>query len=129
METRIIKVNAKKAFTPTKIPGADYVLNQYIGCQHACLYCYAKFVCKWYKHGEWGSWVIVKQNFPELVKKEKERVNGKVYMSSVSDPYQPIEKDVELTRKILENMDKNVIIGNINKIEPCFKGHRSFSKI
>ena len=32
----MIKIEAKKAFTPTKIPGADYVINQYVGCQHAC---------------------------------------------------------------------------------------------
>ena len=87
---RLIKTKAKRAFTPTKIPGADYVINQYVGCQHACKYCYAKFMCKWHNYGKWGEWVVVKENLPELVKKES--VRGKTYMSSVSDPYQPIEK-------------------------------------
>ncbi len=128
MDVKIIKVNAKKAFTPTKIPGANYVLNQYIGCQHACLYCYAKFVCRWHKHGEWGNWVIAKQNFPELVKKERERVNGKVYMSSVSDPYQPIEKEIKLTREILESMDKDAKLGILTKSDLVLRDIDLFKK-
>ena len=113
MGIRIIKIKAKKAFTPTKIPGADYVINQYVGCQHACLYCYAKFMCKWYNHGKWGSWVVVKENLPELVKREN--VRGEVYMSSVSDPYQPIERKIKLTRKILENMNKKIKLRILTK--------------
>ena len=45
MKIKIIKIKAKKAFTPTKIPGASFVINQYVECQHACLFCYAKFIC------------------------------------------------------------------------------------
>ncbi len=110
---RIIKINAKKAFTPTKIPGARYVINQYIGCQHACMYCYAKFMNKFYPYGKWGNWVVVKQNLPELVKRET--VKGKVYMSSVSDAYQPIESKLRITRQILENMDKNIDLSILTK--------------
>ncbi|HEC86287.1 MAG TPA: radical SAM protein [Thermoplasmatales archaeon] len=110
---KAVGLKVKKAFTPTKIPGADYVINQYIGCEHACKYCYAKFMCKWYNHRKWGSWVIVKENMPELVKKES--VKGEVYMSSVSDPYQPIEKELEITRKILENMNKSIKLGILTK--------------
>jgi len=110
---QIVRIHAKRAFTPTKIPGADYVINQYIGCQHACMYCYARFMCKWYNYGEWGSWIVVKENLPKLVKKEK--VKGEVYMSSVSDPYQPIEKQLELTRAVLQNMDKNIKLGILTK--------------
>ena len=113
MEVKVIKIKAKRAFVPTRIPGADYVINQYVGCQHACMYCYAKFMCKWYNYGKWGTWIVVKENLPELVKKE--RVKGKVYMSSVSDPYQPIEKKLELTRNVLKNMDKNIKLGILTK--------------
>ncbi len=113
MEMKIIRVKAKRAFNPTKIPGADYVINQYVGCQHACTYCYAKFMRKFYPYGKWGSWVVVKENIPELVKKKK--VNGKVYMSSVSDPYQPIERELKLTRRILENMDKKIELSILTK--------------
>ena len=113
MEIKIIKIKAKKAFTPTKIPGAAYVINQYVGCQHACLYCYAKFMCKWYNYGKWGRWIVVKENLPELVKNEN--VKGEVYMSSVSDPYQPIEKEIKLTRRVLANMNKKTRLRILTK--------------
>ena len=113
MKIKIIKIKAKRAFTPTKIPGASFVINQYVGCQHACLYCYAKFMCKWYNYGKWGSWIVVKENLPEIVKNES--VKGEVYMSSVSDPYQPIEKEIELTRRVLENMNKKTRLRILTK--------------
>ena len=126
MNPKIIKIMAKKAFTRTKIPGAQWVINQYIGCQHACLYCYAKFMGKWYDYGEWGNWVVVKENIPELVKKE--RVTGRVYMSSVSDAYQPIERDLELTRRILENMDKSTELSILTKSELVLRDVDIFRK-
>lgn len=100
---RIIKTKARSIYTKSGIPGADYAINQYVGCQFACRYCYAKFVCKWKPYGEWGSWVEVKTNAPELARR---RVDGTVFMSSVSDPYQPIEKELKLTRRVLQFMDK-----------------------
>ncbi len=123
---KIIKMEAKKALTPTKIPGADYVLNQYIGCQHACLYCYAKFMCKWYSYGKWGSWVIVKENLPELVKNEYAK--EEVYMSSISDPYQPIEKELGLTKRLLENMNKKTRLGILTKSDLVLRDIDIFKK-
>ncbi len=106
METKIIKTKAKEIYTKTKLPGCDWVINQYVGCQHACSYCYAKFISRWRPkdYGVWGSWVEAKMNAPELV--QKKNVEGWVYMSSISDPYQPIEKELKLTRKILKNLNK-----------------------
>jgi DNA repair photolyase len=103
---KLFKIQAKEIFTKSKLPGCDYVINQYVGCEHACSYCYARFISRWKKRGEWGTWVEVKINAPELVKDRF--IPGIVFMSSISDPYQPIEKDLKLTRKILENMDKNI---------------------
>lgn len=100
---RVIKIKAKSIYTKSGIPGVDYVVNQYVGCQFACKYCYAKFICKWKHYGEWGTWVEVKVNAPELARK---RVYGDVVMSSISDPYQPIEKELRLTRRTLEMMNK-----------------------
>jgi len=110
---KVIKTKAKDIFTKTKLPGCDFVINQYVGCGHACLYCYANAICKWLwrmkrkkNYGKWGNWVEVRINAPELVKGKK--IKGSVWMSSISDPYQPIEKKLKLTRKILENMDENI---------------------
>ncbi len=41
----LVKTQAKEIYTKTKL-GCDYTLNQYVGCQHACTYCYAKFICR-----------------------------------------------------------------------------------
>jgi len=59
--------------------------------------------CKWKPYGEWGSWVEIKENAPELARKH---VKGSVVMSSISDPYQPLEGKLKLTRRVLRYMDK-----------------------
>ncbi len=113
---QVIRTRAKKAFVPTKIPGAEYVLNPYVGCGHACLYCYVQSI-RWYREyremGTWGSWVVVKENFPELVKRE--RVKGRVYMGSMGDVYQPVERELQITRRTLENMDRGTEISILTK--------------
>ncbi len=108
MKINLIKVKAKSIFTRSKLSGVKWTINQYVGCEHACLYCYAKFISKWRppNYGKWGSWVEAKINAPELVKGKY--VDGWVYMSSITDPYQPIEKELKLTRRILENLDKRI---------------------
>ena len=110
---RVIRAKAKNPFGKTKIPGAKFVVNQYIGCEHGCRYCYARFMCKWYDYGEWGEWVVVRGNLPELVRGRF--VNGWVYMSSVSDAYQPIEAEIRLTRRILQNMNKKIRLRILTK--------------
>ena len=125
MVTRIIKTKAKQIYTKTKIPSIDYVLNHYVGCEHACTYCYAKFMCRWKSHGKWGSWVEAKMNAPELVKKF---VDGGVVMCSVSDLYQPIEKELELTRQILQNMDKRTKLNILTKSDLVLRDIDLFKK-
>ncbi len=83
---------------------ADYTVNPYVGCQHRCTYCYARFMKRFTGHREpWGEFVDVKINAPDLLCKEINRKPpGRVWISGVCDPYQPIEKKYELTRKCLE---------------------------
>ena len=83
----------------------DYTLNPYSGCSFGCTYCYAAFFSRNKEQVDnWGNWVTVKQNADELLTKRKPgSLNGKrIYMSSVTDPYQPIERKLELTRRLLE---------------------------
>jgi len=85
--------------------GYDYTLNPYSGCFFGCTYCYAAFFSRnKEKMDNWGHWVEVKENAVQLLrKKRRSSIEGKrIYMSSVTDPYQPIEKKLELTRSILE---------------------------
>ncbi len=110
---KIIFTKTRKAYSPTKIPGAKWAINPYIGCEHACKYCYAKFMCAYYNYGKWGSWIVVRENLPELVKGK--HVSGIVLMSTVSDAYQPVERKFELTRKILAHMSKSVKLSILTK--------------
>jgi len=112
----IREINAKRIMTKTRIPEADYVINHYSGCTHGCVYCYARFMCRWRKGKEkWGEFVDVKVNAAELIEKESENKIGIVLMSSVSDPYQPIERKYKLTRKVLENLNKNMKLSILTK--------------
>lgn len=100
---KIKEVRAKSVLSKSKLYGADYSINPYTGCGHACHYCYAVFMKKYTDHPEpWGSFVDVKINSPELLKKElKKAETGSVLLSSVTDPYQPLEKKYKLTRQLL----------------------------
>ena len=83
----------------------DYSLNPYAGCSFGCTYCYAiRFSGRADAEASWGQWVEVKENAVALMRKMKPgKLDGKrIYMSSVTDPYQSIERRVELTRSLLE---------------------------
>lgn len=90
---------------------ADYThsLNPYAGCTYGCSYCYVRQmpVSLFRKH-EWGSWVDIKQNAAELLTKELRRAQAKgrvtIFMSSSTDPYQPMEHKQKITRSLLEVM-------------------------
>ena len=110
---RVIEVRARRLFARTRVPGFDYCVNQYVGCGHACRYCYAKFVCRWKGYGPWGTWVEVKVNAPELAAREV--VSGRVAMSTISDPYQPVEAELRLTRRVLQSMDRSTRLSILTK--------------
>jgi DNA repair photolyase len=85
----------------------DFTLNPYSGCSFGCNYCYAAFFVKENELKEaWGKWVQVKENALDLLKKHRGQplIGERIYMSSVTDPYQPIEKTLGLTRAILEEL-------------------------
>ncbi|MCY4616726.1 MAG: radical SAM protein [Chloroflexi bacterium] len=83
----------------------DFTLNPYSGCAFGCTYCYAAFFSRSAeKRDAWGEWVEVKENAVDLIERRKiGKLDGKcIYMSSVTDPYQPIERTVGLTRGVLQ---------------------------
>jgi DNA repair photolyase len=86
--------------------GYDFTINPYSGCSFACAYCYAaSFAPDDHSAASWGQWVIVKENAIDLLKRSRRDLRGKsVYMSSVTDAYQPVEKRLELTRDILKEL-------------------------
>ena len=83
----------------------DFTLNPYSGCAFGCTYCYAAFFSRTAERRDaWGGWVEVKENAVDLIKRRKiGKLDGKyIYMSSVTDPYQPVERTVGLTRGVLQ---------------------------
>ncbi|MCX5975914.1 MAG: radical SAM protein [Coprothermobacterota bacterium] len=81
----------------------DYTINPYVGCTHACLYCYADFMQRFTGHSEpWGSFLDAKTNAPAILARQLRRVKeGRVILSSVTDPYQLAESSFGLTRACL----------------------------
>lgn len=82
----------------------DYAVNPYIGCEHGCAYCYARFMKRFTGHKEpWGDFVDVKINAPDLLRREIDnKLPGRVWISGVCDPYQPIERRYQVTRRCVE---------------------------
>jgi len=101
---KIREIFSKTILTKTAISGFDYCINPYVGCGHGCRYCYAGFMKRFTGHLEpWGEFVDVKVNAPYLLRKQlKKARQGVVALSTVTDPYQPLERKYELTRKCLE---------------------------
>ena len=85
----------------------DFTLNPYSGCSFGCTYCYAAFFSRNKdKMDNWGKWLTVKENALALLMKYRKKplYDKTIYLSSVTDPYQPIEKELELTRNILKEL-------------------------
>jgi DNA repair photolyase len=101
---KIGEVKCKSILGKSGIGGMNYAVNPYIGCSHACAYCYARFMRRMGHPGEqWGSFVDVKSNAVEMLQVEAARKpRGRVMLSSVTDAYQPIERERRITRRCLE---------------------------
>ena len=99
----IKEINVKTVLSKSNLPVSDYAVNPYVGCLHACKYCYASFMKRFTNHPEpWGTFLDVK-TWPEV--KDPSKYKGKeLFLSSVTDPYQPHEAKYKRTRAILEQM-------------------------
>jgi DNA repair photolyase len=98
------EIFSKTILTKTAISSFDYCINPYVGCGHGCRYCYASFMKRFTGHLEpWGEFVDIKVNAPQLLRRQLKRAKpGVVALSTVTDPYQPLEKTYQLTRGCLE---------------------------
>ena len=99
---KISVVSARSALSKSNLPGLDYSLNPYRNCSHGCVFCYAPNILH-LDRLEWGSWVEVRQNLPNLLAHElKKKKPGVVGLSTVTDPYQPVERRFRVSRICLE---------------------------
>ncbi|NHN32323.1 SPL family radical SAM protein [Paenibacillus agricola] len=91
------------------LTGYSHTLNPYAGCSFACSYCYVREmpIAK-FRGDAWGTWVDVKQEAAEKLAAELVKAKRKgpvtIFMSSSTDPYQPIEYKERITRSLLEAM-------------------------
>ena len=106
MERKEIKVNiveTKSVMTKSNAPLGGYAVNPYVGCPHACQYCYASFMKRFTGHTEeWGTFMDVKV-WPEIANPRK-YTGQKVIIGTVTDGYNPLEETYGRTRKILEEL-------------------------
>ncbi|WP_408071655.1 radical SAM mobile pair protein B [Butyrivibrio sp. JL13D10] len=106
MEQPEIKVNhieTKSVMTKSNTPIGGYSVNPYVGCPHACKYCYASFMKRFTGHTEeWGTFMDVK-DWPEI-KNPKKYAGQKVIIGTVTDGYNPLEETYKNTRRLLEEL-------------------------
>ena len=99
----IREIQVKSVLSKSNLPVCEYSVNPYVGCTHACKYCYASFMKRFTNHPEpWGAFLDVKY-WPEI--KRPEKYAGKeLFIGSVTDPYNPQEAEYQRTRALLNQL-------------------------
>jgi DNA repair photolyase len=86
----------------------NYSINPYQGCEHGCVYCYARNVHTYWGFSagmDWETKIIAKKNASQLLEKEflkSSWVPERIVLSGNTDPYQPIEQKLKITRSLLQ---------------------------
>ncbi len=113
-KTKYIDVHPKTFVNKVDSPdvGIEYSANPYQGCEHGCVYCYARNSHEYWGYGagvDFERFILVKKNAPELLQKKLRSRNWKgdtIIFSGNTDCYQPIERKLEITRACLKMMYK-----------------------
>lgn len=108
--TQFLKDSSRSIITYNDSPDLGYEasINPYRGCEHGCSYCYARPYHEYlgFSAGlDFETKILVKERAPELLRRELSSPRWKprvLTLSGVTDPYQPVERSLELTRKCLE---------------------------
>lgn len=108
--TQIFYESPKKIINKVSSPdvGMEYSLNPYQGCEHGCVYCYARITHEYWGYNaglDFESKIIVKKNAAALLEKELLRPSWKarpVILSGNTDCYHPLEKKLRITRSLLD---------------------------
>lgn len=124
LPTTLTKDSTRSAISWNNSPdiGFDRAVNPYRGCEHGCVYCYARPTHAYlgYSPGlDFESKLTYKPEVAELLEKELRKSGYKartLALGSNTDPYQPIERTLQLTRSVLEVMDRfNHPVGIVTK--------------
>lgn len=99
----IKEIGTKTIITKSNLPVCEYSVNPYVGCTHACKYCYASFMKRFTNHPEpWGEFLDVK--YWEKIKNPKKYAGKELFIGSVTDPYNPQEETYGRTRALLTEL-------------------------
>ncbi|MES2976325.1 MAG: PA0069 family radical SAM protein [Pseudomonadota bacterium] len=112
--TQVTFEDAKSAITGNDSPDIyfDYAVNPYRGCEHGCIYCYARPTHSYLNLSpglDFETKLIAKRNIAEVLRKElarKSYVPKMINIGSATDCYQPIERELKLTRHLIEVMQE-----------------------
>ncbi|HEV7334060.1 MAG TPA: PA0069 family radical SAM protein [Flavisolibacter sp.] len=124
VQTQYIDVTAKSLVNKVDSPdvGMFYSMNPYQGCEHGCIYCYARNSFEYWGYNaglDFESKILVKKDAPKLLRKFLEQPQWKcvpISMSGNTDCYQPAEKRFRLSRALLEVCNEfNQPVGVITK--------------
>src|SRR5437868_3640266 len=103
------EVEVKSALNAVKGMPFEWSLNPFLGCAHACFYCFSRAYHARYREKNVGSDfdrnVEVRVNIPDILRRELHRHReGSLAIGTATDPYQPIEGKYRLTRRCLETL-------------------------
>lgn len=102
-DLKIKQLEVRSVLTKSNLPVSDYSVNPYVGCTHACKYCYASFMKRFTNHPEpWGEFLDVKHW--EVLKNPKKYAGKELFIGSVTDPYLPQEEIFGRTRALLTEL-------------------------
>ncbi len=111
--TEVMEERAKSIISTNDSPDLNFSqsINPYRGCEHGCIYCYARPTHAYLGHSpglDFETKIYAKVNAPELLERELSRRNyvpQTIALGAVTDPYQPVERERGITRRILEVLD------------------------
>ncbi len=126
IETQFFRDTSRSiiAYNDSPDVGFDASINPYRGCEHGCIYCYARPTHEYlgFSAGlDFESKILVKEDAPELLRRELSSPRWKpqvLAISGVTDPYQPIERRLQLTRRCLQ-----VLVEFCNPVVIITKNH------
>lgn len=114
LQTQVTFENARSAITTNDSPDIyfDYSLNPYRGCEHGCIYCYARPTHSYLGLSpglDFETRIIAKRNIAQVLRAELARKSYTpklITIGSATDCYQPVERELTLTRQVIEVMSQ-----------------------
>ncbi len=113
LRTQVFRDKSKSIISTNDSPdiGMDAMLNPYRGCEHGCIYCFARPTHEYLGLSaglDFETKIFAKPDAPRLLEEKLKSRSWKpavIFMSGVTDPYQPLERKMKITRQCLEVLE------------------------